>query len=166
MRTLKNHREKMSVHVNVCMSKVMCTPVKVGVHMYATYANSRTLKSLSLPRNLLLLMFGKFLILFSDNLLVLMALRCCRFLNFFKNFNIDDSRIFLPAVPFKTNLKLHKIHVSPKLVKKIITDLDSSKASGPHCIPVVVLRNFDPEILYMLAEFFNMYLKESCRPDC
>ena len=95
-----------------------------------------------------------------------MALRCCRFLNFFKNFNIDDSRIFLPAVPFKTNLKLHKIHVTPKLVKKIITDLDSSNASGPHCIPVVVLRNFDPEILYMLAEFFDMYLKESCRPDC
>ena len=48
------------------------------------------------------------------------------------------------------------------MVKKVIANLDSSKASGPDCIPVVVLKNCEPE----LAEIFNMCLKESCFPDC
>ena len=33
------------------------------------------------------------------------------------------------------------------MVKKIITNLDSSKASGSDCIPVVVLKNGGPELL-------------------
>ena len=44
--------------------------------------------------------------------------------------------------------------------------LDLSKASGPNCIPVVVLKNCEPELSYILAELFNMCLKESCFPDC
>ena len=30
---------------------------------------------------------------------------------------------------------------------------------------MVVLKNCEPELSYMLAELFNMYLKESCFPD-
>ena len=45
-------------------------------------------------------------------------------------------------------------------------NLDLSKASGPDCIPVVVLKNFEPELSYILAELFNKCLKESCFPDC
>ena len=52
------------------------------------------------------------------------------------------------------------------MVKKIIANLDSSKASGPDCIPVVVLRNSEPELSFILAELSNMCLKESCFPDC
>ena len=52
------------------------------------------------------------------------------------------------------------------MVKKVITNLNSSKASGPDCIPVVVLKNCEPELSYILAELFNMCLKESCFPDC
>ena len=52
------------------------------------------------------------------------------------------------------------------MVKKVITNLDSSKASGPDCIPVVVLKNCEPELLYMPAKLFNKCLKESCFPDC
>ena len=52
------------------------------------------------------------------------------------------------------------------MVKKLITNLDSSKASGPDYIPVVVLKNCEPELSYILAELFNMCLKESCFPDC
>ena len=52
------------------------------------------------------------------------------------------------------------------MVKKVITKLDSPKASGPDCIPVVVLKNCEPELSYILAELFNMCLKESCFPDC
>ena len=45
------------------------------------------------------------------------------------------------------------------MVKMVLTNLDSSKASGPHCIPLVALKN------YILAELFNMCLRESCS-DC
>ena len=44
--------------------------------------------------------------------------------------------------------------------------LDLSKASGPDCIPVVVLKNCEPALSYILAELFNKCLKESCFPDC
>ena len=43
-------------------------------------------------------------------------------------------------------------------------DLDLSKVSGPDCIPVVVLKNCEPELSYILAELFSKCLKESCFP--
>ena len=86
--------------------------------------------------------------------------------NFSKNSNLDDSGISLPVFPSRTNLKLHNISVTSKMVKKVIINLDLSKASGPDCIPVVVLKNCEPELSYILAELFNKCLKESCFPDC
>ena len=59
--------------------------------------------------------------------------------NFSKNFYLDDSGISLPVFISRTNLKLHNISITPKVVKNI-TNLDSSKASGPDYIPVVVLK--------------------------
>ena len=84
--------------------------------------------------------------------------------NFFKNSNLDDSGISLPVFSSRNNLKLH-ISVTPKMVKKVITNFDLSKMSGPDCIPVVVLKNCKPELSYILAELFNKCLKESCFPD-
>ena len=52
------------------------------------------------------------------------------------------------------------------MIKKVITNLDSSKASGPDCIPVVVLKNCEPELSYILGKLLNKCLKESCFPDC
>ena len=52
------------------------------------------------------------------------------------------------------------------MVKKVIMNLNLSKASGPDYIPVVILKNCEPELSYILAELFNMRLKESCFPDC
>ena len=52
------------------------------------------------------------------------------------------------------------------MVKKVITNLDSSKAYGPEFISEVVLKNCEPELSYILAELLNMCLKESCFPDC
>ena len=45
-------------------------------------------------------------------------------------------------------------------------NLDSSKASGPDCIPVVILKNCEPELSYIPAKLFNNCLKESCFPGC
>ena len=52
------------------------------------------------------------------------------------------------------------------MVKKVIMNLDFSKASRPYFILVVVLKNCEPELSYILAELFNKYLKESWFPDC
>ena len=61
-------------------------------------------------------------------------------------------------------MKLHNIPATPKLVKKGISNLDSLNTSGLYCIPVVVLINCYPELPYISAELFGMYLKESCFP--
>ena len=52
------------------------------------------------------------------------------------------------------------------MVKKVITNLNSSKPSDPDCIPVVFLKNCESELSYILAKLFNKCLKESCFPDC
>ena len=81
------------------------------------------------------------------------------------NSNLGDSGVSLPVFPSRTNLKLH-ISVTPKKVRKVVINLDLSKALVPNCIPVVVLKNCEPEVSYILAELFNKCLKESCFPDC
>ena len=78
----------------------------------------------------------------------------------------DDPAISLPVFPPGANLGLHDISVTPNMVGKVIIDLDLSKASGLDCIPVVVLKNSKPELLYIIAELFNNCLKDSCFPDC
>ena len=65
----------------------------------------------------------------------------------------------------RANLKLLNISQSPKRVKKVITDFDFSGASVSDYIPVVVLKNSQPKFSYMLADFFNMFLKEFCSPN-
>ena len=86
--------------------------------------------------------------------------------NFSWNSNLDDSGVSLPVFPSRTNLKLHNISVTPKMVGKVIMNLDLSKASGPDCFPVVVLKICEPELSYILAELFHKCLMESCFPDC
>ena len=86
--------------------------------------------------------------------------------NLFKNTYLDDSGIFIPDFPSRTNLKLHNISVTPKMVKRVIMNLDLLKGSGPDCIPVVALKNCEPDLSYILVELFSKCLKESCFPDC
>ena len=86
---------------------------------------------------------------------------------FAENFSdLDDLGISLPVLPSRTNLKLHNISVTPKMVKKVIMNLDSSKGSGPDSIPAMVLMNREPELFYIPVELFNKCLKESYFPDC
>ena len=63
--------------------------------------------------------------------------------NFSKNSNLDGSGISLSVFLSRTNLKLCSISVTPKMVKKLTKNLDLSNASGPDCIPVVVLKNWE-----------------------
>ena len=85
--------------------------------------------------------------------------------NISKNSNLGESGISLPVFPSRTNLELHNISITPKMVKKVIAKLHN-EVSGPDCIPLVVLKDCEPELSYILAELLNMCLKESCFPDC
>ena len=51
------------------------------------------------------------------------------------------------------------------MVKKVEINLHLPKASGPDSIQVVVLKNCEPELSYILDELFNKCLEESCFPD-
>ena len=113
----------------------------------------------SLSRNLSLGTFGELLIVFSTKLnlpylLYSTARKCCLL---HLSFNLNDSAISLSVFLSRTNVKPHKI-------------LDAEKGhkepwSGSDCIPVVVLKNCESELSYILAELFNMCLKESCFLD-
>ena len=50
--------------------------------------------------------------------------------NFSENSNLDDS---LPIFSSRINLKQHNISVTPKMIKKVIMNLEMSKGSGPDC---------------------------------
>ena len=80
---------------------------------------------------------------------------------FAENSNLDDSSVSLSVFPSRTHLKLHNISVTPKMVKKVIMNLDLPKAYGPDCIVVVALKKCEPELSYMLVELFNKCLNSS-----
>ena len=86
--------------------------------------------------------------------------------NFSENSNLDDSGISLPIFPSRTDLKLHNISATPKMVKKVMTNFDLSKASGRDCIQVVVLNKCEPELSVVITELFDKCVKESCFRDC
>ena len=52
------------------------------------------------------------------------------------------------------------------MVRNVILSLNLSKVSGPDCIPVMILKNCEHKLSYMLAKLFSKCLKESCFPDC
>ena len=122
-------------------------------------------KSLSLFRNLALRTFNKLLSVLnkgksaipslfnSPELLSSASEKAKLFAKMFsKNSNCEDSGICLLAFHSRTNLKLDDISVTPKMVKKLITNIDLSKASSPDFISVVVVKNCEPELSYILAE--------------
>ena len=125
-------------------------------------------KSPLLPRNVALVTSGELLIVFSTkvNLLYLLystAQRCCLLhlikqncllKTFLRTLILIISGMSLPVFPSRTNPKLHNISVTPTMVKKVITNLDFSNASGPNFIPVVILKNCEPKLSYILAELF------------
>ena len=91
------------------------------------------LKSVPLPRNLALVNFGEMLIvfLFQDKSAIPLLFNASEVLpsasnkaklfheNFSKNSDLDGTGISLPAFPFRTNLKLYNISITPKLVERV-----------------------------------------------
>ena len=135
-------------------------------------------KALSLPRNLTLVTSGELIIVFSTKVNLLsplysVAWRGCLLHLIKQNCLLKTflrTRILITQVCLNltsgTSLKLHDVSLTPKVVKKVITNCGLSNASGLDCITVVFLKNCEPDLSYMLAELFNMCLKKSYFPDC
>ena len=132
-------------------------------------------KSPSFLRNLAIGTFEEFLIVLSTKVNLLYPLysadlRCCHLHLIKENYLL---KTFLRTLILMTlvslylfSIQLHNISITPKMVKKVITYLDSSKASRPDYVTVVLLRNCEPDLSNILAKLFIMCLKESCFPDC
>ena len=63
-------------------------------------------------------------------------------------------------------MTLHKVYLTPKLVKVVIIHVDLPRTPGPDFNSVVVPKTCEPELSNILAELFNICLKESCFSDC
>ena len=75
--------------------------------------------------------------------------------NFSKNHNLDDSGISLPDFSFWSNLTLHNISVSPKMVKMVIAIPDLLKASDPDCILISVWKSL---FFQTVEKFYRWFL--------
>ena len=115
----------------------------------AKFAYANKTKESSLPRNLALRKFGELPTVFSTKVNLLSASDKAKLFaeNCSKNSNIDYSGISLPVFPSRTNLKLHNTSVTPKMLKKVVMNIDLQKASGPDSIPEVVLWNLNLDFL-------------------
>ena len=130
----------------------------------------------SLPITLALENFGKLLIVFPTKVNLLYPLysttRTCCLLHLIKQ--NCSLKVFLTTLilmtwvslyiciyPSRTTLKQKNISITTKMVTIVTTNLDLWKASGPDSIPLVVLKDCEPEHSYILAELLNMCLKES-----
>ena len=84
--------------------------------------------------------------------------------NFSKNSNLNYSGVSLPVFPSRTNVKLYNISITPKMIKKVITNFDLSKASGPYSILALVLKNcikflsLLTVIFFIALTIFTMYM--------
>ena len=84
---------------------------------------------------------------------------------FAENFLKTLILIILVSLYLFSVLKLHNMFITPKMVKKAITNLDSSKASGLDCIPVVVLKNCESEVFHIsLKEFYRLFEGQTGNP--
>ena len=127
--------------------------------------------SSSLPRKLALRTFGELPIVISIkvNLLYLLhsaAKRCCLLHLIKQNYLLKTFLRILILITQVSLLLFSNISVTPKIIKKVRTNLDLSKASGRDCIPMVVLKSCEHDLPYILAELFTKCLKESGFPDC
>ena len=82
------------------------------------------------------------------------------------NSTLDDTGHVLPEIQPKTDVNLSSLHITPEMVADVIKFLDSSKATGPDEIPVIVLQKCSPELSPILCRLFRKCIEESCCPSC
>ena len=102
-------------------------------------------KSSSTPKFLALGTFRKLLIVFPKMLNLVYFLYSLAQRS--SNLHLRTFLRTLTLITNRTNLELHNISVTLKMVKMVIRNLNLSKASGADCILVVVLKNCEDELV-------------------
>ena len=85
---------------------------------------------------------------------------------FARNCSLPVTGQYLPEFPSRSRVSLDDVDISPSKVAKIISNLDSTSASGPDRIPVTVLKHCLPELSDILSRLFKKCLSETCFPSC
>ena len=80
--------------------------------------------------------------------------------------HLHNSPEVLPSASDKAQFLIKTFLTTLILVKNVIHNLDLLKASGPDCILVVVLKNCEPQLSYLLDDLFNMCQQKFVFPDC
>ena len=87
--------------------------------------------------------------LFTDNAKLLAEI-------FSENSNLNGSDSVLLWFCYSINLKLYHVSLIRKIERNIVTALDTSTASGPNCILVVVLKNCASALSCLLADLLSV----------
>ena len=82
------------------------------------------------------------------------------------NSTLDDTGHVLLEIQPRTDVNLSSLHITLKMVADVIKSLNSSKATGPKEIPVVVLQKCSPEFSPILCRLFRKCIGESCFASC
>ena len=140
-------------------------------------------KSPVLPRNLALLTIGKLLIVFWTKINLLHippqfnVSRCC-LLHLIKQNCLLKTFLITLILMTQVSLSLFSLLEliwnciiflqQPRWFKRSwwILNCQRQIANCPDCIPVVDLKNYEPEVSYILAKLLNMCLKETYFLDC
>ena len=83
---------------------------------------------------------------------------------FASNSTLDDSQHTLPDFPSRTDQEISTMRITVRMVARIISQLDASKATGPDNIPAIVLKKCSAELSPVLSKLYNKCLAESCFP--
>ena len=78
------------------------------------------------------------------------------------NSTLDGTGHVLPEIQPRTEVNLSSLNITPRMVSDVIRSLDSSKATGPDEIPVVVLQRCSSELSPILCRLFSKCIEESC----
>ena len=85
---------------------------------------------------------------------------------FSSNSTLDDSGHELPEFTPRTDVTIESCPITASQVASVISQLDSSKATGPDGIPVIVFQKCSPELSPILSKLFNKCLQEHSFPSC
>ena len=85
---------------------------------------------------------------------------------FSANSTLDDTLHSLPDFLSRTEQEIVSMRITVRMVAKAICELDVAKATGPDCIPSIVLKMCSPELSPVLSKLYNKCLSESCFPSC
>ena len=74
---------------------------------------------------------------------------------------LDDTLHNLPDFSLRTEQEIFSMRITARMVANAISEFDVANATGPDCIPSIVLKMCSPELSPVFAKLYNKCLFES-----